>query len=83
MTHGIVEMSKTAPKPLEFNLEKFKIDSLIFRNENDLSREQMGMLISETYHSITAYECKRTKPKVDTFYNVCRLMNKNPEEYFK
>lgn len=75
-------MIKIDFKPVAFNVDKFAIDSYTYRTDNELTREDLSIILDCSANIVNGFEVKGVSPRVDIFYNLCKLMGKEVSDYF-
>lgn len=67
---------------LEFQQRDFALDSLRYRLDNKYSREDFGEILGVSKGTVASFEGS-IRPRVDVFFNMCRIMGKGVDDYFK
>lgn len=67
---------------LEFNQKKFAQDSYAYRMEKEYTRIDLADLLGKDKSTVNSFE-RGIMPKVDVFYNMCKMMGKEVNDYFK
>ncbi len=68
---------------LTFDADAFAFDSMGYRGTHKLSRHQLAVRIGTTPHVVNSFESRLTRPSVEVFMNLCKLMGKEANSYFK
>lgn len=67
---------------LEFKQKQFAQDSYTYRLANKFSRLDLAAILGISDKTVVSFE-RDMRPKVDVFFNMCRIMGKEVNDYFK
>lgn len=75
-------MPSSTSELLKFNRDKFAIESIIFRSDNKLTRDQFAKKMQISIARLCDYELKKNMPSVEVVINFCQVSGKDIYSFF-